>query len=113
MRRFLLVAAMVVATSSAQAGFYTGNEMLEMCEAKRGTVDRAICNGFITGVADSMDAIRAWLGIKRQCVPGRVTTGQLVDLLKDYLEKHPAVRHDDAGAIAVLAISEAFCPGKQ
>jgi hypothetical protein len=84
----LIAAALLVAASTAQAYFLTGNDLLKDIQSTTAS-DRAFAHGYIGGISDSMDAIA-------HCVPAGVTLGQLLDLVRAELVNSPSERHNDA-----------------
>lgn len=91
MKHLLLCLALVA--GSASAYFKDGNKLLSELNNNSGTnVLPAIGMGYITGVTDAL------LGITH-CPPDNVTAGQVRDMVKNYLENTPAVRHLPANQI--------------
>ena len=82
--------------------FYDGNTLYENCSAKS---DRctALCVGYITGVADTL--------YDTKCFTKGVSSRQLYDAVKQYLESHPEDRHHPASSIVVDVVRKAFCKG--
>lgn len=94
-------AAMLALTYSvpAAAQFYTGNKLHELCEKRNG-----ISLGYTVAVSDwLMTEMR-----KDACIPSKVTTGQLHDIICGYLTNHPEARHDPAHFLGAQALIEAF-----
>ncbi len=90
MKRFLILMLMC---GSAHAFFKDGNKLLSELNNNSGTnVMPAIGIGYITGVADALYGIT-------NCPPQNVTAGQLTDMVKNYLENTPAIRHLPANQI--------------
>ena len=42
------------------------------------------------------------------CIPQRATSGQLADVLINYLRGHPETRHKEIGTLAMYAFKKAF-----
>ncbi len=85
MKRFLILAAWCVALPSvAQPSsiMYSGQDLLNrMANAP------ALASGYVAGVADSQAGVTI-------CIPpGQVTLGQMVDMVKQTLERVPSERH--------------------
>ena len=90
MKKLLL--ALLVASGTAHAQFYTGNELLD-----RFRTNRVFANGFVAGVADG-NAVH-------HCIPvNSVTLGQVVDVVELKLVNHPEIRHMPAGVLVLAAI---------
>ncbi|TCN32473.1 Rap1a/Tai family immunity protein [Sinorhizobium americanum] len=85
--------------SPAAAQFYTGNKLHELCEKRNG-----ISLGYAVAVSDwVMTEMR-----KDACIPDKVTTGQLHDIICGFLTNHPEARHDPAHFLGARALIEAF-----
>jgi Rap1a immunity proteins len=108
--RAVLVAAslssLVIAATTASAGFDDGNALFERC--KTYTSDRAtepfndgVCAGYIVGATDALD--RGSL----LCLPD-VTKGQIIDVVILWLRDHPEKRHLGASSLIGAALKEKF-----
>ncbi len=103
MKMHFILAVATVATAftvPAHAGFYDGNKLYETCSAKSGR-DIGLCVGYITGVADTLEDAK--------CFTAGVDSHQVYDAVKQYLERHPAERHNRASSLVKEAIQQAFC----
>ncbi len=102
MKRFLILMLMC---GSAHAFFKDGNKLLSELNNNSGTnVMPAIGIGYITGVADALYGIT-------NCPPQNVTAGQLTDMVKNYLENTPAIRHLPANQIISHVLKSVWpCP---
>lgn len=79
-----------------------GNVLARYCDGQ--DVDKGICIGYVSGVADSISA--------SVCIPPDVETGQLVKTTINYMNRNPALLHHDAAPIVVAALEEGFpCGG--
>jgi hypothetical protein len=87
MKRIIIIAALVC--GSAHAAFYTGNDLWERLNGTE--VQKLIALGYIGGVADSLDS-------RIVCMPS-VSLGQTRDVVKQYLENNPSVRHYSADSL--------------
>ena len=84
--KYLLV-CLALAASSAHAYFKDGNKLLSELNSNSGSnVLPATGLGYITGVADALYGIT-------NCPPENVTAGQIRDMVRNYLENTPAIRH--------------------
>jgi hypothetical protein len=84
MKRLLIIAALMCSSAHAQPSsiLYTGQDLYT-----RLTNDRALVLGYIAGVADSQAGVTI-------CIPpGQVSLGQMVDMVKQTLERVPSERH--------------------
>lgn len=69
---------------SAHAEFWDGNTLLSRIDGTTGQQNAAL--GYVMGVADVHHNIT-------QCAPDGVTAGQMRDMVRNYLNNTPAVRH--------------------
>ena len=84
MKKLLIVTALLCSGTQAQQSstLYTGQELYN----KLGS-DRLSALAYIAGVADSQSGVTI-------CIPpGRVTLGQMADMVKQALERAPSERH--------------------
>lgn len=86
--QIILAAALVCGTAHAE--FYSGNDLYSKLTGN--TLDRSIALGYVIGVSDAL--IRA-----THCAPKAVTAGQIQDMIRDYLDANPAVRHFSADSL--------------
>jgi hypothetical protein len=94
---------------NASGSYLTGNALLERCSAATGSFDSGVCSGYVTGVVDAIETAQGVFGAKSKvCVPEQATIGQVRDIVKRFLDSHPAVRHMTASSLAWAAIQEAF-----
>lgn len=91
-----VVLAALVMTTAAQAGtFWDGNTLYNKLNSN--TVDQMHAMGYIMGVADALDTVTI-------CAPLNITAGQINDMMKNYLENYPAVRHLAADSLISLVL---------
>ena len=97
MKLFLILAACCVALPSiAQPSsiMYSGQDLYT-----RITNNQAIANGYIAGVHDSQAGVTI-------CIPpNTVTLGQMVDMVKQTLERAPSERHLPADVYVQVTLS--------
>lgn len=89
MRSALLTLALLC--GSAHADFKDGNKLLAELNDP-GAVFSSVGIGYITGVTDAYGGVT-------HCAPQGVTAGQIRDMVKNYLENNPAIRHLPASMI--------------
>lgn len=98
MRRLLILAAWCVALPSvAQPSsiLYTGQELLTKLRE-----DRLSALAYIAGVHDTQSGLTI-------CIPaGRVTLGQMADMVKQTLERLPSERHLSADIFVQVSLEE-------
>ena len=94
MKKLILTLALVAGT--AQAGtFWDGNKLYNKLQGN--TMEQMQALGYIMGVADALDTATI-------CAPNNVTAGQINDMMKNYLENYPAVRHLAADSLISLVL---------
>ncbi|QKD03497.1 hypothetical protein EB235_20010 [Mesorhizobium loti R88b] len=106
---------LVASTISAQAGFFTGNELHNLCTSSPG-----FAQGYVIGVADLTDLN---VGVIDQatgkpvvpnkfiCIPEGVVAQQVTDIACKYLEDHPENRQSPAPILVYQALLAAWrCP---
>lgn len=93
-----LMIALLVVPAVANAGFFSGNELLDKMNSKD-YMDKAQALGYVQGVFDAGQRIF-------HCAPdgSGVNAGQAHDIVKNYLERNPANRNFAADTL----INEAF-----
>lgn len=97
MKRLLILAALLA--GSAHAEFKTGNKLLSQINGD--LADYANAVGYVTGVYDTLQSIT-------HCPPGGVTAGQITDMVKNYLETNPEMRHNTADRIIGAVLKRAW-----
>ncbi len=110
MRVILLVTYLMGLSGPAWAGqvYFTGNALHKFCRAETASYDGAVCTGYVAGMADAIVANSNELIGQRSCKPNGVALGQVVDIVKLWLEKRPQYRHLSSPGIIAWALSEAF-----
>jgi hypothetical protein len=84
----------------------TGNQLKGYCaDNGKSTVYSGFCSGYIIGSVDSMMESDCLAVARRP----NVITGQLVDVVKLYLSKHPEKVDERGSTLVAEAITEAFC----
>lgn len=114
-RPHLLLAAILALTGlsagEASAASVTGQQLLSLCTANMGgngnALEAAECIGFIVGVADTFDCVDATQLFNRTN-SGKVTQPQLVQLVVNYIEDHPAAKEREAFSVIGLALAAHF-----
>ena len=94
-----------LSSQSAEAQFYTGNELHDKC----GT-SRAIALGYTVGFIDSQ-IMSNWADSSQlfnMCLPKAITSGQVTDITCQFLASNPAKRHHPANGLVLEALQRAF-----
>ena len=89
----------LAASFAAHAEFKDGNTLFS--EMTGSTNQRMNAIGYITGVTDVLSGVTV-------CAPSTVTAGQLFDMVKQYLEEQPQVRHYTADALVYRVLTRAW-----
>ena len=87
----LCAAVLVLFAAKANAEFFTGNQLLSLMQSSN-TIDKIHALGYLQGVVDAHSSVTI-------CPPPTVTAGQINDMIKNYLENTPSVRHKTADII--------------
>jgi hypothetical protein len=109
-----VAAALGLFPVAAQAGFYSGNLLYEVCSTEK--TDKAFfeksyeCVGYIAGAVDAFNTTREGVGLK-SCLPGGVTISKLREVTIDYMAKNPKDRAKSASSQVFAATRKAWpCP---
>ena len=95
------IAVLALCSSTAQAEFFTGNELLQMMDGDT-YADKGMALGFVAGVSDVWNSISV-------CPPKNVTLGQTHDIVRRHLRDNPQSRHMTAESQVRIAL-EKFWP---
>lgn len=110
----LVVTCMFMASPAMAEGFINGRELLDHCvqaqdKVKTANHDAGRCFGFISGVTDLYDILISEAIVKpTYCPPHNVTLIQMVNVVVEYLQKHPEDLHYSASSLVMAAYAEAF-----
>jgi hypothetical protein len=96
MKKLLILTAFTC--GMAHAEFYTGNDLLERLNGT--DVQRNIALGYVGGVADALNN-------RIICMPS-ATLGQTRDIVKQYLENNPSIRHYSADSLIQSVLSSTW-----
>jgi len=97
----LIVAFLTAAPASqARAEFFTGNDLATLLNSQSNS-DRIQALGFIQGVFDVYVHVTI-------CPPANVTAGQLNDMIRNYLNNNPAIRHHTAERLINQALKQVW-----
>jgi hypothetical protein len=110
MRRFVLTFALTLAGSNAAAVLFDGNELLRKLQSTN-PVDRAAAVGYVASISDTNEAFFVTNAVGPfHCfvVPAGVTADQLGDIARGWLEKHPAVRSENAISLVSRALGDSY-----
>ena len=104
MKKLLLCMALC-ATTTANAAFMTGNELLRhMNDTNYFGQGHAL--GYVMGVSDVFTG-------ESHCLPPGVNAGQVMDVVKNFLINNPETRHRPADVIVYAVLKNSFpCANK-
>ena len=113
----VLATLLILNSFIANAGVFSGNELLEMIQSKD-FENKNAAFFYINGVLEAQvlqaykDNLRAVKDAKLDesplCIPDTVTKGQLLDIVKKFLNDNPADRHEQALPLVQYALGKAF-----
>jgi hypothetical protein len=111
----LLLVALLAWPVTAQA--ITGNDLLRECR-DRDPYSRGYCLGLIVGVEagasvaqtldEIVDPLKMYSKTFGNCLPSRVSHGQMRDVVVRFLEQNPAKRHESFHLLVLEAFNQAF-----
>jgi len=108
--RCAVALAFTLAAASAQAEFYRGNDLSEVCvDSETDTtayMRYARCGGYILGVVDSITRLKAY--DDALCLPDGVTAGQLTKVVEKFIDDNPAELHRPGAEVVAFAMFDAF-----
>lgn len=109
--RHLPIVLISLFASPVWAAFENGNELHEACKNdqsfdNKSFFDSTYCAAYIIGVADVVATENVY-GYK-VCFPRNVSSGQVQDVVKQWLANNPHERHYTASSLVAAALSEAF-----
>lgn len=93
----ILIAAVFMSASLAQAEFVSGNDLLRNLNSYS-PVEKSFAAGFVAGVVDSTIGFLV-------CVPEDVVLKQVTDITRTYIQNNPQTRHHTAAGLVVKATS--------
>lgn len=100
MRKLLIT--LLFAPTMAHAEFMTGNTLYR--DMQSDVMDQMMALGYVLGAADAVINVTV-------CPPAGVKAGQVYDIIKNFLEANPSIRHYSADVIVKTRL-EAVWPCK-
>lgn len=98
MKKLFIVLAVV--WSPVRAEFYSGNELYERMRS-RDSIERLEAIMYVAGAADAHRGVIS-------CPSPEVTLGQVLDLVRNYLERNPERRHHPGDWAVAAAMRPVF-----
>ena len=104
MMRVVILLALVAATPAAaqRVSKVDGNKLASLCRAS----DVKGCDAYVAGVADALGELREDAHVA--CIPVRVTTDQMRDVVLKYLHDEPQDRELPGGRLTMRALAKAW-----
>ena len=96
-----MIGLMMLAATSPY--FMTGNQLYQHC-----TANDEVCAGYIEGIVDGSGIIQEAFNQRAICLPDNANVRQIADVVIKYLRDHPESRAQSAGALSVIALTDAF-----
>ena len=103
----VLMLAAGLTAMPADASRETGNTLAKYCSAPAGNAFEGACYGYIIGVADRLDRDHTSL-FGTYCTPESAPNGQLMKVVKAYLDDNPTQLHRGAHYLVINALIEGF-----
>jgi hypothetical protein len=94
-------------TSAVLAASYSGQKLLDALNSSV-PAERSFAEGYVFGIADSMQEAYPVFGLYRACIPSATTSAQVVALVKQTLQREPGYLHNAAGFLVAKAVADAF-----
>jgi len=89
--------------------YVTGNTLYDQCKSNEDNPKFLMCISYIWGAVDYDNALfNAGLINRTYCIPPDVQSGQLKDVVLQYLSRHPEKRQLSGGALITFALHESF-----
>ena len=96
------IAGLLMVPCMASAEFVSGNMLLDyMTKSDTTFVDKSMALGYVMGVFDVGSHTN-------HCPPSHVTTGQVSDIVKQYLQRNPALRHKTADVLVMDVLKQTW-----
>jgi hypothetical protein len=103
--KLIAVALFVFCSSANAASFYTGNDLLRFMQSGV-EINRVIALSYVMGAVDMGNKVHL-------CPSTQVTGGQVQDIVKQYLEQNPSIRHEVADIILIGLFKRLWpCPAR-
>ena len=95
-----VIAAIALAAGAAHAEFWDGNRLLQHMNGVPG--EQMMALGYVMGAADAVRGVHF-------CPPsGAITAGQVNDVVKQQLDRNPALRHLTADTLVAASLGSVW-----
>lgn len=98
-----MVALALSAVSTTAQPAWDGNRLLEVCARPTARQRTSDCDVFIRGAIDRYHEFLA-----TRCAPRQVRFGEIVEIIVQYLQEHPADRQRPANDLILASLTEAY-----
>ncbi len=95
----IILFILMVSTTCAHAGFYTGNDLLRLYNSTNSSQKEKV-KGYVAGISDSYN--------KTICLKKGMVLSQITAVAIQYIEKNPKKRHYSARTLVLSALKSAF-----
>jgi hypothetical protein len=92
---------------AAPAASYNGQKLVDALNSAT-PAERSFAEGYVFGIADSMQEAYPVFGLFRACIPSSTTTAQVVAAVKETLQGEPGYLHNAAGFLVAKAVADAY-----
>lgn len=99
--------ALLAFAGAAHAASYTGQKLLDALDNSAAD-ERRFAEGYVFGIADSMQEAYPVFGLFRACIPTTATATQVVAVVKQTLRREPGYLHNAAGFLVAKAVADAY-----
>jgi len=112
--KYLLIIVLLFSSGQASAvAFYSGNELLVLCEAHLSDAGSAAkgnqCISYVAGIADAHSFFVKWAALEQSwCMSIDVDGSQLVRVVTKWLQENPQDLHLSASSLVIEALILAF-----
>lgn len=107
----LALIAGVAGGAGSYLGMMNGNRLYEL-QTSEEVSDQAHALGYTSGVYDALSAIQDFQEsgqmVRPFCPPDNANRGQVDAIVNRYLQEHPEQRHNQAAALALFSLMQAF-----
>ena len=110
MKELVLVVALALSGSHAGAVLFDGSELLRKLQSIN-PVDRAAAVGYVASISDTNEAFFVTNAVgpfRCFAIPAGVTADQLGDIARNWLEKNPEVRSENAIRLVSRALADSY-----
>lgn len=97
-----------MAVAGQSSTWLNGNDLWEYCGSDSASPSSLACMDYVMGVADAMTAHHEGVNGFHACFRATMTRGQIIDVVKRWLQNHPENRSYTAAGIVAAALQQSF-----